>query len=72
MPGLDGFELFARAEAEWPLLAPRFVFMSGFASSARVRAFMAAHPGHQCVEKPFSAQVIRRLVRECVTSDAAA
>lgn len=63
MPRLGGADLFERACASHPTLADRFVFLSGGASGARPRAFLAGEMG-VVLPKPFTAAALRALVRE--------
>ncbi len=58
MPRMNGSELFARLQAEWPAL--RVVFMSGFADAAIGSAPFIA--------KPFAATTLLRTVREALAS----
>jgi PAS domain S-box-containing protein len=66
MPYLTGPELFARSCALRPELAPRFVFITGAASSPSVQAFLS-EVSNERLEKPFSSQELRRVARRLTT-----
>jgi signal transduction histidine kinase len=61
MPELDGRDVLARVEAEWPHLAPRMVFMTGGAFTPESQAFLQ-RTEHQVLFKPFSIPDLAALV----------
>ncbi|MDX2012107.1 MAG: ATP-binding protein [Myxococcaceae bacterium] len=65
MPEMSGAELYHRLRANHPKLAERMVFMTGGAFSASAREFLdeVAQP---ILEKPFTADGVRRLANEQV------
>ena len=71
MPHLDGPDLYARVRAIDPAFADRFVFITGGATESRSQAFLAQVPNER-VDKPFSVQNLRGIVRRFVEARAAA
>jgi signal transduction histidine kinase/CheY-like chemotaxis protein len=69
MPHLGGDALYRRARELDPELADRFVFVTGGALEHGARSFLAEVPNEQ-VEKPFSAQNMRGIVRRFVDARA--
>jgi len=61
MPNLDGLALYRRLEELKPALAGRLVLVTGDTMSGTVRAFLD-ETGLPCIEKPFVAAEVRRLV----------
>lgn len=61
MPGMPGYEVYARVLEARPALADRFVFMTGGAFTPRARAFLDEVP-HERLIKPFTLRELRRLV----------
>jgi PAS domain S-box-containing protein len=62
MPDRSGMDVFETVEAEFPELAPRFVFMTGGTFSARADAFFARITNPR-IEKPFSMDEIDSLLK---------
>jgi CheY-like chemotaxis protein len=62
MPQVTGPEVFARAVAAHPDLAPRFVFMTGGSFTADSRQFLDKL-SNEHIDKPFDLETIRTLVR---------
>ncbi|MBL0216392.1 MAG: response regulator [Myxococcales bacterium] len=65
MPYLSGMELFDTVAATHPQIADRFVFISGDLSRADIRQFMG-RVRNERIEKPFSIQNLRAIVRRLV------
>ncbi|MCA3014688.1 MAG: PAS domain-containing protein [Myxococcaceae bacterium] len=65
MPEMSGAELFRRLRAAHPRLAERVVFMTGGAFSATAREFLD-DVERPMLEKPFTAEGVRRLANEQV------
>jgi DNA-binding NtrC family response regulator len=63
MPGLSGFQFYAELERMDPELARRVVFLSGFAKTPEVEAFIR-RVGARCLLKPFQSQELRTAVEE--------
>jgi DNA-binding NtrC family response regulator len=70
MPGRSGVDLFGELSTRRPALAPRVVFMTGGAFTARAAEFLAGVSNPR-LEKPFDLGQLRRLVRD-LTRDARA
>jgi PAS domain S-box-containing protein len=70
MPGMSGQDLFVAARAELPGIESRFIFMSGGYSSVRADDFPRTVPNH-LFEKPFDLNLVRRTLREFVSSQTA-
>jgi PAS domain S-box-containing protein len=66
MPDVNGMDLHARAVAERPELADRFVFVTGGAFTERARAFVAEVRA-PVVEKPFQLDALVALLRQRAT-----
>jgi signal transduction histidine kinase len=62
MPGTNGMDIYAALSSAVPEQLSRLVFVSGGAVTPRTRKFIEDIP-NQLVEKPFSADQIRTLVR---------
>lgn len=67
MPYLSGMDLYRLVLAYSPLLAERFVFISGGGICEEVRAFLANIPDER-LEKPFSNQNLRGMACRFVGS----
>jgi len=67
MPDVTGMEVFAYVKSARPHLAPRVVFMTGGAFTARARAFLDEVP-NRCIEKPFELGRLRSVIREVKTT----
>jgi PAS domain S-box-containing protein len=65
MPEMSGAELYHRLQANHPTLAERLVFMTGGAFSASARKFLD-EVERPILEKPFTADGVRRLASEQV------
>ena len=63
MPDVTGMEVFAYVKSERPQLAPRVVFMTGGAFTARARSFLDEVP-NRCIEKPFELARLRAVIRD--------
>jgi CheY-like chemotaxis protein len=63
MPGMSGIELYEHLRQSRPALARRIVFMTGGAFTRRAAEFLAATENRR-VEKPFSLELIERIVHE--------
>jgi CheY-like chemotaxis protein len=63
MPGMSGMDLYQRICVERPALAPRVVFMTGGAFTARTAEFLASVENLR-VEKPFSLGLVEGIVRQ--------
>ena len=68
MPILDGPGLYRWLERERPQLTRRIVFMTGDTLSPQTREFLDAS-GAPTVEKPFDADVVRRLVAHILPAE---
>ncbi|MEO8178213.1 MAG: ATP-binding protein [Deltaproteobacteria bacterium] len=62
MPGMSGMEFHAELTRTFPQLVERVVFISGGAFSPNATAFLE-QAQIQCIEKPFDARSVLRLVR---------
>jgi CheY-like chemotaxis protein len=65
MPELSGMELYQAVLGSAPELARKMVFLTGGAFTPQTREFLA-QVGSPHVEKPFSSQELRELVRSLV------
>lgn len=63
MPLQTGVDLYAHAQARWPELAARFLFVTGGATTGVTAAFLAEHQD-RVVYKPVDGKVLRRRVAE--------
>jgi PAS domain S-box-containing protein len=63
MPGMSGIDLYEHLRQSHPALARRIVFMTGGAFTTRAAEFLAATQNRR-VEKPFSLELIERIVHE--------
>ena len=63
MPDVTGMEVFAYVKTDRPQLAPRVVFMTGGAFTARARSFLDEVP-NRCIEKPFELARLRSVIRD--------
>jgi len=63
MPGKSGMDVFHEVVATRPDLAPRFVFISGGASTAEAEQFLEDHAPRR-LDKPFGTEALRKLVAE--------
>jgi PAS domain S-box-containing protein len=70
MPDVTGMEVHAHARRNRPLLAERFVFMTGATSSSQVRQFLQSSPG-AVLEKPFQPAEVRRVIDGILARDSA-
>jgi len=61
MPEMSGMELYERVRARWPAITPRFVFLSGGASSRQAGAFRASVP-NLFLDKPCKPELLRGIV----------
>jgi DNA-binding NtrC family response regulator len=61
MPGETGMSLFEHVKKTCPLLAPRFVFMSGGAFLPEAERFLQQLSNPR-IDKPFDVATMRRLV----------
>jgi DNA-binding NtrC family response regulator len=68
MPDLSGMDLYAEVQRRDPSLAPHVVFVTGGAFTPAARQFVEAHR-ERCLEKPFEAAQLRRLVRRHVRDE---
>jgi CheY-like chemotaxis protein len=66
MPDMSGGEFFRRLQVSAPRLAQRVIFMTGGAFSAAGRAFLGELTS-PVLEKPFSAERVRRLASEQIS-----
>jgi signal transduction histidine kinase len=71
MPVTTGMDIYAALSSDRPELLQHVVFVTGGAVTPRTRKFLEDIP-NQCVEKPFSANQIRTLVRDLLTDRLAA
>lgn len=62
MPGMTGMEFYTEVVRRWPEAGASVVFMTGGASTAAARAFVAAF-ANRCLEKPIDARALRELAR---------
>jgi PAS domain S-box-containing protein len=69
MPVMTGMDLYAEVVRAAPMLAGRFVFMTGGAFTPRARAFLASVV-NPCLEKPLDTGKLRSLVARARTSTA--
>jgi len=65
MPVLSGPELYREVERREPRLTRRFVFVTGDILNPRTRAFLASTGAPQ-LEKPFTVESIKRVVRRAL------
>jgi PAS domain S-box-containing protein len=65
MPMMTGMDLYERLARDLPRVAERIVFMSGGVTEARTQKFLDEVPNER-LEKPFSMQNLRSLVRRMV------
>jgi CheY-like chemotaxis protein len=63
MPDLDGQAFYALLGQQYPALCPRVIFLTGAASEATVRAFLA-QCGQPWLRKPFAFAVLRRVLAQ--------
>jgi CheY-like chemotaxis protein len=66
LPEVTGMDFYDEVRRSNPELAERIVFVTGGASTPAVRAFLDRVPNER-MEKPFTVQAIRALVRRLVT-----
>jgi CheY-like chemotaxis protein len=69
LPERSGMELYEALRKDRGGLAARIIFMTGGAFTERSRAFLDAVP-NLCLEKPFDAYELRRVIDERVTINA--
>ena len=62
MPSMTGMDLYAELVAVEPGAANSMIFMTGGATSARARTFIAT-VANPCIQKPIDAKELRELVR---------
>ncbi len=62
LPDLSGVEIYSRAVDEQPVLAERFVIMTGGAISTRSQDFLDTYKGHLLC-KPFTLTQLESLVK---------
>ena len=67
MAGMNGMELYAALEQEFPALVPRVLIVTGAAFSPGAREFLERVPNPR-LEKPFDPEVLRRVVQQIVAS----
>jgi CheY-like chemotaxis protein len=67
MPGMSGMEVYERVLEERAELAPRIVFMSGGAFTARSQEFLET-VDNRFVEKPIDVHVLEDIVRQALES----
>ena len=67
MPVLGGRELYREVERREPHLTRRFIFVTGDILNPRTRAFLA-HTGAPQLEKPFTVESVKRVVRRALQS----
>lgn len=65
MPEMSGMEFYLSLVERHPHLAPRVVFVTGSASAADARAFLAG-VANECLDKPFDLQDLRDAIRRVV------
>jgi signal transduction histidine kinase len=65
MPHLTGMDIFAALSDALPEVVDRMVFLTGGAFSPDTRHFLATVP-NQCLDKPFSPQNLRAMVRSFI------
>jgi PAS domain S-box-containing protein len=70
MPNVSGMALYEQLRARAPALAERFVFMTGGATEATARAFLANTSSEQ-MEKPFNIAHLRATVKRFVDAGSA-
>jgi CheY-like chemotaxis protein len=63
MPEMTGMDVYYRATALRPELAPRFVFMTGGSFHPRTREFLETTSNAR-IDKPFDLNALRSLVRD--------
>jgi CheY-like chemotaxis protein len=63
MPLATGVDLYAHAQARWPELAARFLFVTGGATTGETAVFLAEHQD-RVVYKPVDGKLLRRRVAE--------
>lgn len=63
MPRLRGDEFYAQAKEMRPILADRFVFITGFAADPKIKEFLDGHDLKHLV-KPFQVQDLITCVKE--------
>ena len=61
MPGLPGWELFARLQAQRPEAAERLLFITGGTTMPEILSFLRTC-GRPCLEKPFDLTTLRAVV----------
>ncbi len=66
MPGMDGAACEKEVRAIDPALAERIIFVTGDLLNSTTRAFLEAE-GRKCLEKPFDAEELRRVVQEALS-----
>jgi fructose-bisphosphate aldolase class 1 len=60
---VSGFKVFETVEREYPLLVPRFVFMTGGAFTEKAQEFLESYRGLR-VDKPFTISDIERVLSD--------
>jgi len=63
MPELNGWDVLARAQADWPDLVPRFVFMTGGAFTPESQRFLQ-RTKHRVLRKPFSIEELTAILTD--------
>jgi CheY-like chemotaxis protein len=63
MPGMSGIELYEQAVGRSEALARRFLFISGGATTPKVRGFVERLPPARILEKPFTPEALLQRVR---------
>ena len=66
MPDVSGIDLYEQIRSRAPEIAPRIVFVTGGAFTARAREFLASVPNER-VDKPFDLEKLRSLLRKRIT-----
>lgn len=65
MPRLRGDEFYLKAKEMRPMLADRFIFITGFAADPKIALFLTAHHVKYLV-KPFPVEGLIRCVKEAL------
>ena len=68
MPDMSGMELYAQLKTSAPDLAPRMIFVTGGAFTARAHEFLDSVPNAR-VDKPFDLDQLRELLRSRVAAN---
>ena len=68
MPEMNGLDLFAQVDRQWPHLARRFIFLTG--TSSLLDAAHERAPTTPLVRKPFAIGDLENAIRACVRPEA--